>query len=88
METRQRPCFPGSPSATNQQTDKSSFGNTKNYGMRYGNVTRRGVRGNFVPPIRSGGGNTGGMISSRISGNCDDAVEDSTRKWFVLPMTI
>ncbi|WOL14439.1 fidgetin-like protein 1 isoform X2 [Canna indica] len=81
MEARQKPSMSGSPSATlSPQADANSFGNTRNYGMRYGNVARRGVRGNFVPPIRSAGGNTSSMINSRSSGKCDDAMEDSTRK--------
>ncbi|KAG6532334.1 ATPase family AAA domain-containing protein FIGL1-like isoform X1 [Zingiber officinale] len=81
MEARQRASLASSHSATiSPQTDKSSYGNTRNYGMRYGNVARRGVRGNFVPPIRSAGGNTGGISNSKISGKCDDGLEDSTRK--------
>ncbi|CAL9193551.1 unnamed protein product [Musa hybrid cultivar] len=81
MDAKQRPCSMGPANASvSPQVNNNSFGNVRNYGMRYGNVTRRGVRGNFVPPIRSSGGNTGNMISPRISGQCDDALQDSTRK--------
>ncbi|KAJ0111482.1 hypothetical protein Patl1_03020 [Pistacia atlantica] len=41
-------------------------------------VSRRGVRGNFVPPIRSNGSNVGNM-TSRAAGKNDDALDDSTK---------
>ncbi|PKA57742.1 Katanin p60 ATPase-containing subunit A1 [Apostasia shenzhenica] len=53
---------------------------TRNYGVRSGGISRRGFRGNFVPPIKSNGGNTGNMIGSRITGKCDDSLDDSTRR--------
>ncbi|KAJ0988869.1 hypothetical protein J5N97_007225 [Dioscorea zingiberensis] len=55
-------------------------GNMRSYGMRSGFISRRGLRGNFVPPVKSNGGNTSNMISSRVLGKSDDALEDSTRK--------
>lgn len=83
MDARQRHGLTGPPNASvSPQSDNNPSGNLRNYGMRHGG-SRRGLRGNFVPPIRSSGGNTGNMISSKISGKCDDTLEDSTRKWFV-----
>nr|XP_010929777.1 ATPase family AAA domain-containing protein FIGL1 [Elaeis guineensis]XP_029122296.1 ATPase family AAA domain-containing protein FIGL1 [Elaeis guineensis] len=80
MDARQRHGLTGPLNASiSPQSDNNPSGNLRNYGMRYG-ASRRGLRGNFVPPIRSSGGNTGNMISSRISGKCDDTLEDSTRK--------
>lgn len=61
------------------QIKDSSTGNMKSYyGTRAGGFARRGVRGNFIPPIRSHGNNTNG---SQISTRREDTVEESTRKW-------
>lgn len=81
MDARQKHGLAGpSNSSVSPQTDNNLSGNMKNYGMRSGGLSRRGLRGNFVPPIRSNGGNAGNM-STRISGKCDDSLEDSTRTW-------
>lgn len=65
--------------ALSPQRENNLAGTTRNYGMRSGGFPRRGFRGNFVPPIKSSGGNTGNAISSRISGKSDDLLDDSTR---------
>ncbi|KAK4282256.1 hypothetical protein QN277_013653 [Acacia crassicarpa] len=77
METRQRREGIGSPTASVSQYDI----NTSNrvYGGRSYGVSRRGVRGNFVPPIKSNGTGDGNM-TSRISGKCDDTLDDSTKR--------
>ncbi|KAF8390633.1 hypothetical protein HHK36_025160 [Tetracentron sinense] len=78
MDARQRRGLAGSPNASvSPQSDNNSIG--RGYGVRSGGFPRRGIRGNFIPPIRSNGGNTGNT-TSRISGKCDDALEDSTRR--------
>ncbi|XP_051196937.1 ATPase family AAA domain-containing protein FIGL1 isoform X1 [Lolium perenne] len=51
---------------------------TRNYGARPSWNSRRGPRGNFVPPIRNNGGST--TINSRVTGKNDDPMEDSTKK--------
>ncbi|XP_020587592.1 fidgetin-like protein 1 [Phalaenopsis equestris] len=66
--------------ATSPLREVNLTGIARNYGMRSGGFPRRGFRGNFVPPIKSNGGNTGNTISSRISGKNDDLLDDSTRK--------
>lgn len=84
MDVRQRHGLTGSSNASvSPQSDNNLAGNMRNYGTRSGGLSRRGLRGNFVPPIRSNGGNAGNMTTSRISGKCDDSLEDSTRRWFV-----
>ncbi|RZC70291.1 hypothetical protein C5167_033405 [Papaver somniferum] len=71
MDARQKRGSMGSPS------DNSSV---RGYGVRSGGLQRRGIRGNFVPPIRSNGSNIG-HINSRISGGKgDDALDDATKK--------
>jgi len=43
--------------------------------------SRRGPRGNFVPPIRNNGGSACNAINSRgITGKSDDSMEDSIKK--------
>lgn len=82
MDARQRHGLKDPPGASiSPQSDYNP--NTRNYGIRPGGIARRGLRGNFVPPVRNNGGNAGNMISSRVSGKCDDSLEDSTRKWLV-----
>ncbi|XP_021727972.1 ATPase family AAA domain-containing protein FIGL1-like [Chenopodium quinoa] len=78
MEVKQKKGLGGSPSCSvSPISDYNS--NSRGYsGKSYG-VSRRGVRGNFIPPIRSNGNNAGNM-TARIGGKCDDAAEDSTRK--------
>lgn len=79
MDARQRRGLSGSPSANvSPQSDINAASRGYN-GRSYG-VPRRGVRGNFIPPIRSNGGNTGN-VTSRIAGKSDDALEDSTKRW-------
>uniref|UniRef100_A0A0D3FVH6 AAA+ ATPase domain-containing protein n=1 Tax=Oryza barthii TaxID=65489 RepID=A0A0D3FVH6_9ORYZ len=53
--------------------------NNRNYGVRPTWNSRRGLRGNFVPPIRNNGGSTSNM-TSRVIGKNDDSMGDSTRK--------
>ncbi|OAY64046.1 Fidgetin-like protein 1 [Ananas comosus] len=70
MDARQRHGLKDPPGASiSPQSDYNP--NTRNYGIRPGGIARRGLRGNFVPPVRNNGGNTGNMISSRVSGNLD-----------------
>lgn len=79
MEARQNRGLNGSPSASiSPQTDA---GTQRGYGARSYNYTRRGVRGNFVPPIRSNGNNTGNT-TSRNAGKNEDALDDSTKRWY------
>ncbi|KAJ8749932.1 hypothetical protein K2173_013847 [Erythroxylum novogranatense] len=75
MDARQKRGLTGSPSGSaSPQSDNINRG----YGARYG-FSRRGVRGNFIPPIKSNGGSTGTM-SARVAGKGDDALDDSTRR--------
>ncbi|XP_077250315.1 P-loop containing nucleoside triphosphate hydrolases superfamily protein isoform X2 [Tasmannia lanceolata] len=81
MDTRQKHGLVGSPSASvSPQSDNNSIGNIRNYGVRSGGISRRGMRGSFVPPIRSNGNNMGNIANSRMTGKCDDALEDSTKR--------
>lgn len=79
MEARQKRGLIGSPSASvSPQSDNFARG----YGVRsYG--ARRGIRGNFIPPIKSNG-NTAGNVTSRIAGKGEDALDDSTKKWLAV----
>ncbi|KAH6823779.1 P-loop containing nucleoside triphosphate hydrolases superfamily protein [Perilla frutescens var. hirtella] len=77
MEARQSRGLNGSPSAS--ISPQSDAGTHRGYGAKSYGYSRRGVRGNFVPPIRSNGNNTGNM-TSRISGKGEDAVDDSTKR--------
>lgn len=80
IDARQRHGLSGPRNdSVSPQSDNNPSGNHRNYGMRYGG-SHRGLRGNFVPPIRSSGGNSGNMVSSRFLGKCDDTLEDSTKK--------
>ncbi|KAJ6820057.1 fidgetin-like protein 1 [Iris pallida] len=81
MDAKQRYGSMGPPrSCSSPQSENNLVGNMRNYGTRSGGLSRRGLRGNFVPPIRSNGGNAGNMISTRGSGKCDDSLEDSTKR--------
>lgn len=53
---------------------------TRGCGVKSYGISRRGVRGNFVPPMRSNGGNTGNM-TSRVAGKGDDIIDESTKTW-------
>ncbi|XP_050234567.1 ATPase family AAA domain-containing protein FIGL1 [Mercurialis annua] len=76
MDTRRKRGLMGSPSASvSPQSDNTN----RSYGVRSHGFPRRGIRGNFVPPIKSNGGNTGNM-TSRAGGKSDDALDDSTRR--------
>ncbi|KAF3435230.1 hypothetical protein FNV43_RR22317 [Rhamnella rubrinervis] len=78
MDAKQKRGFSGSPNASiSPQSDNNATGRSYN-GRSYG-FPRRGVRGNFVPPIKSNGGNTGNM-TSRIAGKCEDVADDSTKR--------
>ncbi|KAJ1397031.1 Vps4 oligomerization, C-terminal [Sesbania bispinosa] len=78
MEVKQRRGAVGSPSASvSPQCDNNP--SNRLYGGRSYGVSRRGFRGNFVPPIKSNGNNNGNS-SSRIAGKCDDSLDDSTKR--------
>ncbi|CAA0824634.1 P-loop containing nucleoside triphosphate hydrolases superfamily protein [Striga hermonthica] len=77
MEARQKRGLAGSPSAS--VSPQSDAGTNKGYGARSYGFSRRGVRGNFVPPIRSNGSNVGNVVS-RTGGKGDDAPDDSTKR--------
>ncbi|XP_042496759.1 ATPase family AAA domain-containing protein FIGL1 [Macadamia integrifolia] len=78
MDARQKRGLAGSPSSSvSPQSDNNSVG--RGYGVRSGGFPRRGIRSNFVPPIRSSGANNG-HTTSRNSGKGDDALDDSTRR--------
>ncbi|CAO2832513.1 unnamed protein product [Amaranthus hypochondriacus] len=77
MEMKQRRGLGGSPNySLSPHNDYNS--NSRYYGGKSYGVSRRGVRGNFIPPIRSNGNNTG--MTARNGGKGDDALEDSTKK--------
>ncbi|KAK6928523.1 ATPase, AAA-type, core [Dillenia turbinata] len=71
IDVRQKRGLAASPSSS---VSPQSGYSAKSYGY-----SRRGLRGNFVPPIRSNGGNMGN-VTSRIGGKGDDALEDSTKR--------
>ncbi|KAG8384966.1 hypothetical protein BUALT_Bualt04G0173100 [Buddleja alternifolia] len=77
MEAGQKRGLSGSPSAS--ASPQSDSGTHRGYGSRSYGFSRRGVRGNFVPPIRSNGNNTGN-VTSRNAGKGDDAMDDSIKR--------
>ncbi|KAL9241739.1 hypothetical protein vseg_015812 [Gypsophila vaccaria] len=78
MDSKHKRGMGGSPSpSVSPLSDYNS--NNRGYGGKSYGVSRRGVRGSFVPPIRSNSGNTGNL-TARIGGKCDDSMEDSTKK--------
>lgn len=79
MEARQKRGLTGSPSAS--MSPQSDAGIHRGYGARSYGFSRRGVRGNFVPPIRSNEKNTGNM-TSRNAGKGDDTIDESTKRWY------
>lgn len=82
MDVKQKRGAIGSPNASvSPQCDNNSA--NRPYGGRSYGVPRRGIRGNFVPPIKSNGNNTGN-ITSRNAGKGDDSLDESTKKWSVL----
>ncbi|OIT05585.1 PREDICTED: fidgetin-like protein 1 [Nicotiana attenuata] len=79
MDTRQRRGLSRSPSASiSPQSDNTLM--NKGCAVRSYGFPRRGVRGNFVPPIRGSSGNNVGNVSSRNAGKGEDTLDDSTRK--------
>ncbi|XP_022895055.1 ATPase family AAA domain-containing protein FIGL1 isoform X1 [Olea europaea var. sylvestris] len=77
MDVRQRRGLTGSPS--DSVSPQSDMGNNKGYGVRSYGFSRRGIRGNFIPPIRSNGNNMGNITKS-IAGKGEDALDDSTKR--------
>ncbi|XVE84150.1 hypothetical protein DITRI_Ditri16bG0146800 [Diplodiscus trichospermus] len=77
MDVKQKRGLAGSPSASLSTQSDTNF-NSRGYGAKSYGFSRRGVRGNFVPPIRSNGGSVGN-VTSRIGGKSDDTLDDSTR---------
>ncbi|KAJ6754460.1 FIDGETIN-LIKE PROTEIN 1 [Salix purpurea] len=76
MDAKQKRGLAGSPSTSvSPQSDSTCRG----YGARSYGFSRRGVRGNFIPPIKSNGGNTGN-VTTRVAGKSDDASDDSTKR--------
>lgn len=43
-------------------------------------MSRRGVRNNFIPPVRSNVAGGGATTASRVPGNVDNGLEESTKK--------
>lgn len=86
MEAKKKGGVIGSPSTSMSPQCDNNPANRLYAGRSYG-VSRRGIRGNFVPPIKSNGGNSGNL-SSRIAGKCDDSLDETTKKWSVLKFVI
>lgn len=83
MDARQRRGSGGMQSPTvSPQSDNNG---NRGFGNRSYGYTRRGIRGNFVPPIRSKEGSAGNTTSriARPAGKGDDALDDSTKRWLV-----
>ncbi|GAB2278466.1 Fidgetin-like protein 1 [Dionaea muscipula] len=80
MDAKQRRGLVGSPCASvSPHSDNNSAG--RGYGMRSYGVPRRGIRGSFIPPIRSNGSNTGNLTArASASGKDDDALDDSMKR--------
>ncbi|MED6121101.1 Fidgetin-like protein 1 [Stylosanthes scabra] len=78
METRQKRGGVGSPNAPVSPQGDNNPSNRLYSGRSYG-ISRRGFRGNFVPPIKSNGSNAGN-VTSRIAGKGDDSLDDSTKR--------
>ncbi|KAM5581991.1 ATPase family AAA domain-containing protein FIGL1 [Rosa sericea] len=77
MDVRQRRGLAASSNASVSPQSDNSVAN-RGFSTRSYGVSRRGVRGNFIPPVRSNGGNVGNM-TSKTGGKSDDALDDSTR---------
>ncbi|XP_039011287.1 ATPase family AAA domain-containing protein FIGL1-like [Hibiscus syriacus] len=78
MDVRQKRGLAASPSAASVSPQNDTNFSSRGYGTKSYGVSRRGVRGNFVPPIKSNGVSVGN-VTSRIGGRSDDALDDSTR---------
>ncbi|PON61316.1 Spastin [Parasponia andersonii] len=77
MDARQKRGKSESPNASvSPQSDNNA---PRGYAVRSYGFSRRGIRGNFVPPIRSNGGSSLNM-TSRIAGKRDDSLDDTTRR--------
>lgn len=90
MDSKQKgslTCSPGGSSSSPSNFANENHYMTKNdvrpYGGRSVMIPRRGVRGNFIPPVRSNGTTAGAVSGSRVPCKNDDTLEDSTRRWFV-----
>lgn len=79
MDARQRRGLGGTQSPTVSPPHSDNNGNNRGFGNKSYGYTRRGIRGNFVPPIRSKEGAVGNM-TSRTVGKGDDALDDSTKR--------
>ncbi|KAG5527045.1 hypothetical protein RHGRI_028089 [Rhododendron griersonianum] len=78
MDAKHKRGLVGSPSASvSPQSD--NYATNRGYAARSYGFSRRGIRGNFVPPIRSNGGNASN-ITSRVAGKGDDALDDSIKR--------
>lgn len=84
MDARHRRGLGGMQSPTVSPHSDNS-GNNRVSGNRSYGYTRRGIRGNFVPPIRSKEGGVGNMTSRIVgpAGKGDDALDESTKRWLV-----
>lgn len=83
MDAKQRRGLASSPSPVSPLNEGNPNSRSYGHGGKSYGVSRRGVRGNFIPPIRSNG-NNGGNLTARVGGKCDDAEADSTKKWYIL----
>ncbi|GMH15035.1 hypothetical protein Nepgr_016876 [Nepenthes gracilis] len=75
MDAKQRRGLVGSPS-TSVSPHSEKHSTSLGYSVRSYGVSRRGVRGNFIPPIKSSGGNTRNLTAP-IGGA---ALDDSTKR--------
>ncbi|KZV20253.1 fidgetin-like protein 1 [Dorcoceras hygrometricum] len=77
MDAKQKRGLNDSPGVpVSPQLDAGSY---KSNGTRCYGISRRGIRSNFVPPVKSNG-NSMGNVTSRISGRGEDAIDDSTKR--------
>ncbi|KAL1830968.1 hypothetical protein DCAR_0100921 [Daucus carota subsp. sativus] len=81
MDARKRRGLGGMQSPTVSPLSDNS-GNNRGCGNRSFGYTRRGIRGSFVPPIRSKEGGVGNVTSriARPAGKGNDALDDSTQR--------
>ncbi|XP_049932250.1 ATPase family AAA domain-containing protein FIGL1 isoform X2 [Nymphaea colorata] len=87
MDSKQKgslTCSPGVSSSSPSNFANENHYMTKNdvrpYGGRSAMIPRRGVRGNFIPPVRSNGTTASGVSGSRVPCKNDDTLDDSTRR--------
>ncbi|WMV17658.1 hypothetical protein MTR67_011043 [Solanum verrucosum] len=79
MDARHKRGLSRSPSASISPQNDNTLMN-KGCGVRSYGFPRRGIRGNFVPPIRGSSGNNVGNVTSRTSRKGEDTLDDSTRR--------